>query len=169
MVRIHFPPAASPLRTSFSGGKRGKIRGDDKGESRRRVPQAEPMVRIRLPPGESPQTIGSAGDFHSANSDHPELRRFDRQVPGRRRDRDVRGRRRLFPSSARLSSSGDIHAVSKDVAVLNDNISHIDADTELYAGVSGRTPAFRPAISRCTSTAQCNASTTLLNSTSKIT
>ena len=27
-VRIHFPPALSPLRTSFSGGKRGKVRGD---------------------------------------------------------------------------------------------------------------------------------------------
>ena len=35
MVRIRFPPALSPLRTSFSGGKRGKIRGDDKGRSRR--------------------------------------------------------------------------------------------------------------------------------------
>jgi hypothetical protein len=35
MVRIRFPPALSPLRTSFSGGKRGKVRGDDKGRSRR--------------------------------------------------------------------------------------------------------------------------------------
>ena len=26
-VRILFPPALSPLRTSFSGGKRGKVRG----------------------------------------------------------------------------------------------------------------------------------------------
>ena len=34
MVRIHFPPALSPLRTSFSGRKRGKVRGDDKGRSR---------------------------------------------------------------------------------------------------------------------------------------
>src|SRR5437016_7251364 len=34
-VRISFPPALSPLRTSFSGGKRGKVRGDDKGRSRR--------------------------------------------------------------------------------------------------------------------------------------
>jgi len=33
-VRIHLPPALSPLRTSFSGGKRGKVRGDDKGRSR---------------------------------------------------------------------------------------------------------------------------------------
>src|SRR6478672_11673984 len=32
MVRIHLPPAESPLRTSFSGGKRGKVRGDDKGD-----------------------------------------------------------------------------------------------------------------------------------------
>src|SRR6267142_5723066 len=32
-VRIHLPPALSPLRTSFSGGKRGKVRGDDKGRS----------------------------------------------------------------------------------------------------------------------------------------
>src|ERR1700730_8199973 len=31
MVRIRLPPALSPLRTSFSGGKRGKVRGDDKG------------------------------------------------------------------------------------------------------------------------------------------
>jgi hypothetical protein len=31
MVRIHFPPALSPLRTSFSGGKRGLkyIRGSN--------------------------------------------------------------------------------------------------------------------------------------------
>jgi len=35
MVRIRLPPALSPLRTSFSGGKRGKVRGDDKGRSRR--------------------------------------------------------------------------------------------------------------------------------------
>jgi NADPH:quinone reductase-like Zn-dependent oxidoreductase len=28
MVRILFPPALSPLRTSFSGGKRGKVRGE---------------------------------------------------------------------------------------------------------------------------------------------
>src|SRR5437868_6750525 len=35
MVRIRFPPALSPLRTSFSGGKRGKVRGDDKGRCRR--------------------------------------------------------------------------------------------------------------------------------------
>jgi uncharacterized protein DUF1499 len=34
-VRIRLPPAVSPLRTSFSGGKRGKVRGDDKGRSRR--------------------------------------------------------------------------------------------------------------------------------------
>src|SRR5438309_8529133 len=34
-VRIRFPPALSPLRTSFSGGKRGKVRGDDKGRCRR--------------------------------------------------------------------------------------------------------------------------------------
>src|ERR1700730_13676287 len=33
--RIHLPPALSPLRTLFSGGKRGKVRGDDKGRSRR--------------------------------------------------------------------------------------------------------------------------------------
>src|ERR1700730_16528120 len=32
-VRIHFTPAKSLLRTSFSGGKRGKVRGDDKGRS----------------------------------------------------------------------------------------------------------------------------------------
>ena len=25
MVRIHLPPALSPLRTSFPGGKRGKV------------------------------------------------------------------------------------------------------------------------------------------------
>ena len=35
VVRIRLPPALSPLRTSFSGGKRGKVRGDDKGRSRR--------------------------------------------------------------------------------------------------------------------------------------
>src|SRR5215469_5726643 len=35
MVRIRFPQALNPLRTSFSGGKRGKVRGDDKGRSRR--------------------------------------------------------------------------------------------------------------------------------------
>ena len=34
-VRIPLDPALSPLRTSFSGGKRGKVRGDDKGRSRR--------------------------------------------------------------------------------------------------------------------------------------
>src|SRR6266478_594632 len=34
-LRIRLPPALSPLRTSFSGGKRGEIRGDDKGRSRR--------------------------------------------------------------------------------------------------------------------------------------
>ena len=33
MVRIRFPPALSPLRTSFSGGKRSKVRGDDKGKA----------------------------------------------------------------------------------------------------------------------------------------
>jgi Thiamine pyrophosphate enzyme, C-terminal TPP binding domain len=27
-VRIHLPPALSPLRTSFSGGERGKVRGE---------------------------------------------------------------------------------------------------------------------------------------------
>lgn len=32
---------------------------------------AEPMVRIRLPPGESPQTIGSAGDFTGSFSGYP--------------------------------------------------------------------------------------------------
>jgi hypothetical protein len=31
----NLPLALSPLRTSFSGGKRGKVRGDDKGRSRR--------------------------------------------------------------------------------------------------------------------------------------
>src|SRR6266436_8930897 len=30
-VRIRLPPALSPLRTSFSGGKRGRVRRDDKG------------------------------------------------------------------------------------------------------------------------------------------
>jgi hypothetical protein len=28
MVRIHFPPALSPLRTSFSGGKRSSTMGE---------------------------------------------------------------------------------------------------------------------------------------------
>ena len=33
-VRIHFPPALSPLRTSFSGGKRGKVRRERNGHGR---------------------------------------------------------------------------------------------------------------------------------------
>src|ERR1700730_4644307 len=32
-VRIHLPPALSPLRTWLAGGKRGKVRGDDKGRT----------------------------------------------------------------------------------------------------------------------------------------
>ena len=38
-VRIRLPPALSPLRTSFSGGKRGKVGGDDKGRSEQKLPK----------------------------------------------------------------------------------------------------------------------------------
>src|SRR6267143_3828403 len=41
-VRIRLPPALSPLRTSFSGGKRGKVRRRQSGSERAHSSQAQP-------------------------------------------------------------------------------------------------------------------------------
>jgi hypothetical protein len=76
MVRIHLPPALSPLRTSFSGGKRENVRGDDNGRSRddeylkrnrwfesgslQRGVRCEPDFRWRIP-------SMTVGDFAKAN------------------------------------------------------------------------------------------------------
>src|SRR5437588_12764 len=56
---ISFPPALSPLRTSSSGGKPGKVRGDDKGRSQdgeylkrnRWFESGSLQRRVRLSPG----------------------------------------------------------------------------------------------------------------------
>jgi hypothetical protein len=56
VVRIHFPPALNPLRTSFSGEKRGKVRGDDKG---RRASSDRTIAETIVLAGASATTIAA--------------------------------------------------------------------------------------------------------------
>src|SRR5258708_29443179 len=65
-----------------------------------------------------------------------------------------------------LQSGGEIDSVAENVALVDDDVALMDAEAELDPLVRG-TSALRAAISRCTSTAQRTASTTLANSTSK--
>jgi hypothetical protein len=60
-----------------------------------------------------------------------------------------------------FETSRDIDAVPVGVVLVDDDVAEIDADAELDAG----TLSLRNAISRCSSTAQRTASTTLANST----
>jgi hypothetical protein len=58
----------------------------------------------------------------------------------------------------------DIDAIAENVPAVNDDVAEVDADAKLDRRPAG-TAALRTAISRCTSTAQRTASTTLANST----
>src|SRR5438105_228954 len=62
-VRISLPPALSPLRTSFSGGKRGKVRGDDKEGDRARAGVVRGACRRTRPIA---ARIGGAQRHHSS-------------------------------------------------------------------------------------------------------
>ena len=52
-----------------------------------------------------------------------------------------------------LEAGGEVDPVTEDVAVVNNDVALVDAETELYALIS-RNTALRPAIPCCTSTAQ---------------
>src|SRR6516162_6124000 len=69
IVRIHLPPAAS--QRTFGSSRTHRIRLGQNANNRARYKRSENQVhrtrvrevRIQFPPAESPQTIGSAGDF----------------------------------------------------------------------------------------------------------
>ena len=60
----------------------------------------------------------------------------------------------------------DVDAVAKDVAILDDDVAHIDADTQIDALVCWQR-ALRSATAAWILAAQCKASTTLANSTKR--
>ena len=62
-----------------------------------------------------------------------------------------------------FKASGDVHAVTEDVAVLDHDIADVDANAEFDPVV--RAPTLRSAMPRCHSVAQRRPSTTLANST----
>jgi len=61
-----------------------------------------------------------------------------------------------------LQPRRDVDPVAKDVAILDDDVSLVDADPELDPAV-GRDGGLRCVIAACISIAQRNASTTLAN------
>jgi hypothetical protein len=77
-------------------------------------------------------------------------------------------RRRTEADPARLGQGfepgGDVDAAAQDVAILDDDVADIDAHANSSRRSEG-VAALRVIISRCTSTAQRTASTTLANST----
>src|SRR4029077_3866187 len=91
MVRIHLPPALSPLRTSFSGGERGKVGGDDRGRSRRWAM----LGRVGRRYGGSPRARGGPTNGRRADRRRRARSRRSRRAPARDRGppRQYRGPR----------------------------------------------------------------------------
>ena len=58
-----------------------------------------------------------------------------------------------------LQPCGDIHPVAQDVVAVDDDVAHVDADTEGDAAILGKRRV-RSAIAGCTAIAQRTASTT---------